>query len=176
MLGLDSFPQIAGIRNIDDVFNKRSYEPWFVLRRTPAAHWIALALPRLLVRLPFGSDTCAAETFDFEESPGRDHHRLLWGNPAYGVAAALAAMFASEGWEMNPAVAMPRLTGLPLYGYELDGETVTKPCAEALLSETTVQALEAAGLLPLVSYRDSDIVALPCLQTIAEPRAPLRFE
>jgi predicted component of type VI protein secretion system len=91
------------------------------------------------------------------------------------VAAAVAALFAADGWAMNPGAAVPRLTRLPLYGYELDGEAVTKPCAEALLSETTVQALTAEGLLPLVSYRDADIVALPSLQTIADPRAPLRF-
>jgi type VI secretion system protein ImpC len=175
ILGVDSFPQVAGIRNFAEVFARHSYEPWLLLRRTAAAHWIALALPRLLCRLPYGKATSPAETFDFEERPGTEHEKLLWGNPAFGVAAALAAMFEDDGWEMDPASAIPRLTDLPLYGYELDGETVTKPCAEALLSETTVQALAAQGLLPLVSYRDADIVALPSLQAIAEPRTALRF-
>jgi predicted component of type VI protein secretion system len=52
---------------------------------------------------------------------------------------------------------------------------MTKPCTEVLLSERVVTALVEAGLVPLVSYRDTDTVALPCLQSLAEPRSRLRW-
>jgi len=43
------------------------------------------------------------------------------------------------------------------------------------LSERIVTALEEAGLVPLVSYRDTDMVALPCIQSLGEPRSRLRW-
>jgi len=76
---------------------------------------------------------------------------------------------------MNPAEAVPRLDGLPLYVYKEDGEDVTLPCAEALLGERMVETFMDAGVLPLVSYRDADIVSFPSLQLLAQPRAPIRL-
>ena len=44
---------------------------------------LGLALPRFLLRLPYGKDSSPVEEFDFEEMPvGSDHDGNLWGNPA----------------------------------------------------------------------------------------------
>jgi predicted component of type VI protein secretion system len=68
-----------------------------------------------------------------------------------------------------------RVEGFPLYIYHEEGMAMTKPCAEGLLSEGVVTALAEAGLMPLVSYHDTDTVALPCLQSLGEPRSLLRW-
>ena len=43
---------------------------WERLRRLPEASWIGLAMPRLLLRLPYGKKTAQIESFDFEEMRG----------------------------------------------------------------------------------------------------------
>src|SRR5262249_55069716 len=53
------------------------------LRGLGDARYLGLALPRFLLRLPYGKDTDPIEGFDFEELPETDaHEAYLWGNPA----------------------------------------------------------------------------------------------
>jgi type VI secretion system protein ImpC len=149
-------------------------EAWRLLRKSASARWVALTVPRVLCRLPYGKKSDPAETFGYEEGiAGLTHENLLWGNSAFAVAAVYAAGFAAQGWQMNLVAGVPRLDGFPLYVYKEAGETVTKPCAEVLLSERVVEAMMEFGLLPVVSHRNTDVVSLPSLQTIADPRTPI---
>jgi len=55
---------------------------WAALRRLPEARYLGLALPRFLIRLPYGKDTETTELFDFEEIPdAAAHDDYLWANP-----------------------------------------------------------------------------------------------
>src|ERR1039458_4517384 len=57
---------------------------WEQFRQLPEACWIGLAMPRFLLRLPYGKKTDPLECFDFEEMPGvPNHQEYLWGNPAF---------------------------------------------------------------------------------------------
>jgi type VI secretion system protein ImpC len=126
--------------------------------------------------LPYGAATESADTFTFEEYiTGSAHEQLLWGNPAFAVGAVVAGAFAVAGWSLAPLERGQRLEGLPLYIYHEEGMAMTTPCAEVLLSERVFTALAEAGLVPLVSYRDTDTVALPCIQSLAEPRSLLQW-
>lgn len=175
LLGGTTFEELPPAQDLARVFESKALQPWQMLRRTPAARWVALAAPRILCRLPFGARTQPAETFRFEEKVDGDHAKLAWGNPAFAVAALFAQGFAAEGWDANPAAAVARLEGLPLYQYRVAGELVTEPCAEVLMGEQTVQAFMNGGLLPIVSYRDADMIGFPSLQTFSDPRTPLQL-
>ena len=90
-------------------------------------------------------------------------------------SGVVADAFLAEGWSLDVSSEVQQLEGLPLYVYVDEGESVTKPCAEVLLSDPAVAVLRDAGLVPLVSERDMDRVALPCLQSLALPRAPISW-
>ena len=76
---------------------------WRLLRTSAVAPWLGLALPRVLLRLPYGQKTDPVESFAFEEMPGgRDPEAYLWGNPAYACVRLIAAAFAENGWDFNP--------------------------------------------------------------------------
>lgn len=147
-------------------------ESWQELRRSPAARWIGLALPRFLLRLPYGKSTSAAESFHFEEMSGSVHHEYLWGNPAFCCAYLIGQSFRSHGWDLRPGTHR-QMSGLPLHTYTSDGQTVNKPCAEMLLSEKDADLLMELGYMPLASMKDKDAVMLVRFQSIAEPLAPL---
>lgn len=128
-----------------------------------------MALPRFLLRLPYGKKTDPIESFDFEEMPEAPAHEdYLWGNPAFAWAVLLAQSFREYGWEMRPGL-HAQIDGLPLHVYEHDGESELKPCAEALLTEEAAAHVLDNGPMPLVSLKGRDAAQLVRFQSIAEP-------
>jgi type VI secretion system protein ImpC len=146
---------------------------WQALRRSPEARFIGLALPRFLLRLPYGEQTDTLESFPFEEMPGAPvHGEYLWGNPAFACAYLLGEAFSSEGWDLRPG-AHRDIKGLPLHVYEEDGEKQLKPCAEVLMTDRDADSLLEGGFMPLASMKNQDAALLVRFQSIADPLAAL---
>jgi len=142
---------------------------WAELRHLPEAGAVGLALPRFLLRLPYGKKTSPLESFAFEEfSDLPAHDEYLWGNPAFAVALLLAQSFSGAGWEMRPGAGM-EIDQVPLHVSVRGGESESKPCAEVLLTEDAVERILEEGLMPLVSFKDRDRVRLVRFQSIADP-------
>jgi type VI secretion system protein ImpC len=134
---------------------------WQALRRSPAAAWLGLVLPRWLQRLPYGAQSDPLESLPFEElAGGRPHEAYLWGNAAFACAQVVAGGDADIG-------------DLPAHTYRLDGEAHLQACAEAYLGERALRAIAERGLMPLASSRDRNAVRLTHLQSLADPPAPL---
>jgi type VI secretion system protein ImpC len=137
------------------------------LQAIPEARYIALALPGFLLRLPYGKETSPAELFPFEEmSADPKHSDYLWGNPSLACAALLAEAFSESGWEMRPGDALD-ISGLPAHVYKKDGESVIKPCAEVVMTESDATALMERGLIPLLSIKGSDRVHVAGFRSIS---------
>jgi type VI secretion system protein ImpC len=148
-------------------------ERWQGLRRLPEAAYLGLALPRFLLRLPYGPDTSPVEQLDFAEMPAAPvHEEYLWGNPAFAGAALLAEGFSRHGWDAPPGL-FTDLEGLPVHTYEGDGESRAKPCAEVVLTERASTRIQDKGLMPLLSLPNRDGVRLASFQALAEPRQRL---
>jgi type VI secretion system protein ImpC len=146
---------------------------WAALRGSRHASWIGLALPRFLLRLPYGAKTDPVEGFAFEEMPARpEHAHYLWGNPAFACAYLLGQAFRESGWNLRPGE-VSEIRGLPLHAYEADGEQQLKPCAEVWMTERDAEWILEAGAMPLASLKNQDAVRLLRFQSIADPPAPL---
>jgi type VI secretion system protein ImpC len=147
---------------------------WDALRREPQAAWLGLALPRFLLRLPYGAESEPCEDFAFEElsAPTR-HDQLLWGNPAFACALLLGQSFSAGGWAAIPQ--RQEIDHLPLHLYrDAGGDTVARPCGEALLTERAADLLLDKGLMPLASLKGSDAVRLVRFQSIRHPLTALQ--
>ena len=148
-------------------------DSWKQLRSRPESASVALALPRFLLRLPYGRETAPVESFDFEEFSGPPSHGgYLWGNPAFAVALLLGQSFTDAGWEMRPG-SLSQIENLPLHTYRIEGDSHLKPCAEVLLTEEAVERILDRGLIPLVSYKGRDSVRVGRFQSIADPQSPV---
>ena len=145
---------------------------WQSLRRSREARWVGLALPRFLLRLPYGKATAPVESFDFEEMPESVHTQYLWGNPAFCCACLLGQAFRRHGWDRGSGIHQ-QLDGLPLHVYAEDGETIAKPCAEVLLTETDAEFLVSSGFMPVMSMRHRDSVVVVRFQSLEDPPSPL---
>jgi type VI secretion system protein ImpC len=146
---------------------------WESLRHHPASPYLGLALPRFLLRLPYGRESDPIESFAFEEwVTDSGHESYLWGNPAFLLGALLGRSFGQLGWRMRPE-GSDEIEGLPLHVYRRDGEPRVTPCAEVLLSDHAAEIILDGGLMPLLSLRDRDVIRLGRFQSIAELPTPL---
>jgi type VI secretion system protein ImpC len=169
--------QLVGCENIETLAEPREWtapsSDWDEFRSTAAAKHVGLAMPRFLVRLPYGAKTDACELIAFEEMGEEyDHERLLWGNPAIACAALLAASFGEDGWSMRPGK-HSNLDGLPTYVYQRDGDFVAQPCAETIMTERAAKAIQDCGVMCLASIKDTDEVRLVRFQCSSKVVGPL---
>ena len=173
LLGCDSLAETPDPDDWKSPADGLVLEAWRALRKSPEASSIGLALPRFLLRLPYGKETEPVEFFDFEEMEGATRHEdYLWGNPSFACVYLLAQAFSQYGWDLRPGI-IQEISGLPLHVYQQDGAPRLKPCAEALLTQRAAEAILDHGLMPLLSFVNQDNVRLARFQSIAEPPRPL---
>ena len=173
-------PEILGCKSLPDTPDPRNWNPeehisenWDALRQCGIAPWIGLALPRLLMRLPYGENTDEIEQFKFEEitKPG-NADELLWGNPAFACTWLIAQGFTDRGWSMHPDDVQD-IGDLPSYSYQDDGEWKLTPCSEVFLPETALDTILQRGLMPLVSLKNTNSVRLLRFQSISDSKPAL---
>ena len=152
--------------------NLEENKSWEQLRRSDLAPWLGLAMPRFLLRLPYGKESSPIESFPFEEMTGSEHSSYLWGNPAFFCACLIGESFLAHGWELARRLAR-RIDRLPQHIYREDGEAVAKPCAEILMTEKAAETLLDLGYMPLASLKNEPAALIVRFQSIAAPAAPL---
>jgi type VI secretion system protein ImpC len=158
----------AGFASLED------QRAWMAVRNSTAATSIAVALPSILLRLPYGKATDPIETFAFSEQTSPPaHERYLWGSSSLAVAQLIAQAFAGAGgWDFAPGDESS-IDDLPTHITKQDGESIQTPCAETWLPESKVDGLIKEGLMPLVSAQGRGEVRVPRFQSIAAPPAAL---
>jgi type VI secretion system protein ImpC len=173
-------PSLLGCSSLKNTSTPRDWKRpeleslWEQIRSLEESASIGLALPRVLLRLPYGKQTARLDSFDFEEfSEVPGHAEYLWGNPAFFVALLIGESFAEAGWEMRPG-SRSQIGNLPLHTYRVESVFEVKPCAEVLLTEEAVDRILDQGLIPLVSYKGRDAVRVGRFQSIARPHGPLK--
>jgi type VI secretion system ImpC/EvpB family protein len=146
---------------------------WQALRRSEAAPWIALAAPRILLRLPYGKRSDPIESFAFEEFVGPPvHEEFLWGHGSLALAQLIGRGFSDRGWDMELGDER-EIDDLPAYTFTRDGEQVMQACGEHFLTERELRKLAHAGLVPIASRRDRNAVVAIEFQSVSDPPAPL---
>ncbi|MEP7214008.1 MAG: type VI secretion system contractile sheath large subunit [Acidobacteriota bacterium] len=176
-------PEILGVHSLADGADPKTWNTspdtaegklWSTLRSMPESEYLGMTIPRFLGRLPYGAETDPLETFQFEEfEDGPVHDKFAWVNCAFGCAALLTQNFSANGWEIGTAFVQD-LERLPVYTHEEGGQTVYQPCAEVLLSHSAADALSEYGLMPLVTFKNTDHVRLTRFQSITDPPTVLR--
>ncbi len=151
---------------------------WRVGRRCAAATpRLGLDWPRRACccgcRTGKGSDPIEAFAFDELVGPPVPEH-FLWGNASLATALLIGRAFTARGWDMEPGDERD-IDGLPAYTFVRDGEREMQPCGERLLTESQIQALLNAGLIPIASRRDRNAVVAIRFQSVADPPALLAW-
>lgn len=161
MFGLEDFNNLPQLKDLKSIFEGPQYTKWQSFRESEDARYVGLALPRFLLRLPYGPKTQPVKAFNYEEDVSASHSDYLWGNAAFTFASRLTDSFAKYRWCAN--IIGPKGGGavedLPLHQYEAMGAVQTKIPTEVLISERREYELAEEGFIGLTMRKGSDNAA-----------------
>ncbi|QXE87775.1 type VI secretion system contractile sheath large subunit [Geomonas nitrogeniifigens] len=173
LLGVESYAGLDGPRDLAKVFQGADYARWRSFRMSEDAKYVALCLPHVLMRLPYGPDSDPVESFQLEEVTGGDHAKYLWGNAAYCLAGRITDAFSRYGWtaairgvEGGGAVA-----DLPIHTFDTgEGELAAKCPTEIAITDRREKELADLGFVPLVHCKGTDMAAFFSVQSVHKPK------
>lgn len=159
--GGKDYLNLPNLKDLKSIFEGPQYTKWQSFRESEDARYVALLLPRFLLRLPYGQMTVPVKSFNYEEQSTGNHDAYLWGNCTYAFATRIAESFAKYRW--CPNIIGPQAGGavenLPLHQYQAMGEIQTKVPTEVLISERREFELSEEGFIALCFRKDSDNAA-----------------
>ena len=174
LLNLESFANLGDPRDLGKVFDSTEYAKWKSFRSSEDSRYVGLALPRILMRLPYGRDTKPIEEFSYEESvDGTEHNKYLWGNAAWALGARLTQAFAKYGWcaAIRGVEGGGLVEGLPAHTFRTDDGDVALKCpTEIAITDRREKELADQGLIPLVHCKGTDYAAFFSVQSCNKPK------
>jgi len=174
LLNLSDFTQLGLPRDVAKIFDSTEYAKWKSFRQSEDSRYVALTLPRVLARLPYGRETNQIEGFDFEEDvDGSDHSKYLWSNAAYALGARLTDAFAKYGWcaAIRGVEGGGLVEDLPTHNFLTDeGDVALKCPTETQITDRREKELADQGLVPLVHCKGTDYAAFFSVQSANKPK------
>ena len=169
MFNLDSYTELGVPRDMAKIFSSPEYAKWKSFRESEDSRYSALALPHILMRLPYGEANVPVESFNFEEDvEGTDHSKYLWGNAAYALGAKLTDAFAKYHWcaAIRGVEGGGLVEGLPVHTFKTDeGDVALKCPTEIAITDRREKELADLGFIPLVHCKGTDYAAFFSTQT-----------
>ncbi len=174
LLNLGDFTQLGAPRDMSKIFDSTEYAKWKSFRQSDDSRYVALTLPHILMRQPYGQETKQIEAFNYEEGvDGRDHSKYLWGNAAFGLAARLTNSFAKYGWcaSIRGVENGGLVEGLTAHNFRTDeGDIALKCPTEVAVTDRREKELADQGFVPLVHCKGTDYAAFFSVQTVNKPK------
>ncbi len=165
----ESYTELGGPRDLSKIFQGADYAKWRSFRDTDDAKYVALALPRILMRLPYGSKNVPTESFNFEEEvDGTDHSKYLWGNAAYALGSRITDAFAKYSWcaAIRGVEGGGLVDGLPVHTFQTDeGDVALKCPTEIAITDRREKEFADLGFVPLVHCKGTDYAAFFSIQS-----------
>jgi len=174
LLNLDSFTNLGAPRDLAKIFESTEYAKWKSFRQSEDSRYVALCMPRVLMRLPYGRDTKPVDAFNYEEGvDGTDHSKYLWGNAAYALGARLTNAFAQFGWcaAIRGVEGGGLVEGLPVHNFRTDeGDVALKCPTEIAITDRREKELADLGFAPLIHCKNTDYAAFFSVQSCQKPK------
>ncbi len=174
LMNLGDYTQLGAPRDMGKIFDSTEYAKWKSFRQSDDSRYVALTLPHVLMRQPYGRDTQAIEAFDYEEGvDGRDHNKYLWGNAAFALAARMTNSYAKYGWcaAIRGVEGGGLVEGLTAHNFKTDeGDVALKCPTEVSITDRREKELADQGFVPLVHCKGTDYAAFFSVQTVNKPK------
>jgi type VI secretion system protein ImpC len=174
LFNLRSFEELPDPRDLAKIFDSVLYAKWKSFRESEDSRYVALTLPRVLARYPYGAEFKQVKEFNFEESvDGQDHSKYLWMNAAWAYAARVTYAFAEYGWMAKTwgVTSGGRVENLPVHTFATrEGDVSMKCPTEVLIPDRREMELSNLGFLPLLHYKDRDFAVFMGAQSCQKPK------
>ena len=174
LFNLDSYTELGTPRDLAKIFDTVEYAKWKSFRDSEDSRYVGLALPHILMRLPYGPETVPVEAFNFQEDvDGTDHSKYLWGNAAYAFGTRLTDAFAKYHWcaAIRGVEGGGLVEGLPTHTFKTDDGDIALKCpTEIAITDRREKELSDLGFIPLVHSKGTDYAAFFGAQSCQKAR------
>lgn len=173
MFGVDTFEEIPNLKDMESIFEGPKYAKWNSFRSTEDSRYFALAMPRFMLRTPYGPETVPVKAFNYEERSAGQTDNYLWGNASIALASRLTDSFAKFRW--CPNIIGPQSGGavedLPMHSFEAMGQLQSKIPTEVLISDRKEYELAEQGFIALTMRKGSDNAAFFSANSVQKPKS-----
>jgi type VI secretion system protein ImpC len=174
LLGMDSWTELMNPRDLGKLMDTPDYAAWKGLRDATDSRYVALCMPRVLSRLPYGSKSEPVEEFAFEEdTDGHKGEKYGWMNAAYPMAANINRAFKEYGWtvRIRGVESGGEVINLPTHTFPTDDGGVDLKCpTEISITDRREAELSAAGLISIIHRKNTDKAAFIGAQSVFKPK------
>jgi type VI secretion system protein ImpC len=171
MFGIETFQQLSTPRDLLRIFDSAQYSRWKAFRDSENARYVALALPRILLRSPYGMRPGVPGEYQHVEDI-RSPENLLWGNAAFAFAACVANAFTRYGWcgAIRGVESGGLVEGLPTWVSQSDEEEEVRSGTEVMITDRREKELSDLGFLPLIQFKHTDRAAFFSASSCCSPK------
>jgi type VI secretion system protein ImpC len=174
LFDLDSFEHLGVPRDLSKIFDSLEMIKWNSFRAMEDSRYVAMLLPRVLIRLPYGANTLPAEGLNFEEDvAGADTSKFCWTNPAYILGQRITNAFSLYKWTaaIRGVEGGGIVEGLPAYTFKTtDGDIALKCPTETAITDRREKELSDLGFISLCHCKGTDYAAFFGGQTTQKPK------
>ena len=175
LLGMDSWRELMNPRDIGKLMDTPDYAAWKGLRDAVDSRYVALCMPRVLSRLPYGAKSEPVEEFAFEEeTDGHKGEKYGWMNAAYAMATNINRAFKEYGWtvRIRGVELGGEVINLPTHTFPTDDGGVDLKCpTEIAITDRREAELSKAGLISIIHRKNTDKAAFIGAQSVYKPQA-----
>jgi type VI secretion system protein ImpC len=181
MFGFETFEELSKPRDMADKFLATEYQKWRGFRDSEDSRFVALTMPRVLARQPYGRETRQIDEFNYEEAPydaqgnpkNMAHDDYCWMNAAYAMGARMTEAFFDSGWctTIRGAEGGGKVENLPNHLFMSDDGDMSEQCpTEIAITSRREKELSDLGFLPLCHYKNTDYAVFFGAQTTQKPK------
>ena len=147
--------EISSIQDMQGYLQQTDYLAWQAFREKDCARYVGLALPRFLLRQPYGCNL-RTKCFNYNEHISPKHsENHLWGPASIALASNMIRSFIQHGWTLHIRGPQSggKVSGLPIIHY---GCNEIQPPVEMLIPESKEVQLATAGFIPMSYYAGTE--------------------
>jgi type VI secretion system protein ImpC len=174
LLGMDSWRELMNPRDIGKLMDTPDYAAWKGLRDQVDSRYVALCMPRVLSRLPYGAKSEPVEEFALEEeTDGQKGEKYGWMNAAYVMAVNINRAYKEYGWtvRIRGVESGGEVLNLPTHTFPTDDGGVELKCpTEIAITDRREAELSKAGLISIVHRKNTDKAAFIGAQSVYKPK------
>jgi type VI secretion system protein ImpC len=169
LFNLESYSELSAPRDLAKIFDTTEYAKWKSFRNSDDSRYLALTVPHILMRDPYGKATRPVDEFDYEEAvDGTEHSKYLWGNAAWALGSRITESFARYNWcaTIRGVEGGGKVEGLTVHNFTTDDGDIAMKCpTEVQITDRREKELADLGFVPLVHCKNTDYAAFFSVQT-----------
>jgi type VI secretion system protein ImpC len=152
LFDMENFSSLGVPGSLAKLFESTQFIQWREFRETPDSRYVALALPHVLLRVPYGPKGIPVEGFEYEETALSSDRDYLWGNAAYSLAQRVTNAFSLYKWcaAIRGVEGGGLVEGLPVHTFATDdGDLAVKTPTEVAITDRRENELSELGFVAL---------------------------